>query len=285
MTRSVTTSARCSVTNTTAPVPVPPIDGGGRQMMGQLAVPPGMVDELVEEALVWCSQHGLVVGDRNHPAGSAFETTYREWKVEQDWNESRSFDTAYLGSVTPQSTVTKEDQANIKTGTSKDDASDHSAKRSSDVNAAPTSPRTRKETNRSEIPSVSDLNVPGTTTTPATSSPVDVEEATLVFEKMPEPTYDYPIGSDEDATPTLIHRVVKEGISEETIPTRTLYHTGKFAIAGFDESDEQEELKTFEGFTEKAYHSFQRLKSHMANKSKLLQLVERTCAKAMETED
>ncbi|TVU51776.1 hypothetical protein EJB05_03220 [Eragrostis curvula] len=26
-----------------------------------------MVDELVEEALVWCSQHGLVVGDKNHP--------------------------------------------------------------------------------------------------------------------------------------------------------------------------------------------------------------------------
>ncbi|TVU51778.1 hypothetical protein EJB05_03222 [Eragrostis curvula] len=25
-----------------------------------------MVDELVEEALVWCSQHGLVVGDKNH---------------------------------------------------------------------------------------------------------------------------------------------------------------------------------------------------------------------------
>jgi hypothetical protein len=30
-------------------------------------VPPALVDELVEEALVWCSQHGLVVGDKNHP--------------------------------------------------------------------------------------------------------------------------------------------------------------------------------------------------------------------------
>ncbi|GJN13437.1 hypothetical protein PR202_gb00140 [Eleusine coracana subsp. coracana] len=45
------------------------MDSGGRQME-QLAVPSRMVDELVEEALVWCSQHGLVVGDRNHPVRS-----------------------------------------------------------------------------------------------------------------------------------------------------------------------------------------------------------------------
>ena len=48
-----------------APEPVPG-EGRGR-MSEQLAVPPAMVDELVEEALVWCSQHGLVVGDKNHP--------------------------------------------------------------------------------------------------------------------------------------------------------------------------------------------------------------------------
>ena len=61
-----TTWARCVVaTSTMAPEPVPG-EGRGR-MSEQLAVPPAMVDELVEEALVWCSQHGLVVGDKNHP--------------------------------------------------------------------------------------------------------------------------------------------------------------------------------------------------------------------------
>ncbi|KAG2620310.1 glutathione synthetase, chloroplastic-like isoform X1 [Panicum virgatum] len=66
-TATKTTSARCAVAGswTTAPEPVP-VERRGR-MSEQLAVPPGMVDELVEEALVWCSQHGLVVGDKNHP--------------------------------------------------------------------------------------------------------------------------------------------------------------------------------------------------------------------------
>lgn len=55
--------ARCAVLGAAA---APTVAGGGRRAE-QLAVPPRMVDELVEEALVWCSQHGLVVGDKNHP--------------------------------------------------------------------------------------------------------------------------------------------------------------------------------------------------------------------------
>ncbi|KAL6641674.1 hypothetical protein ACP70R_019855 [Stipagrostis hirtigluma subsp. patula] len=59
--------SRCAVLGSTAaPAPVLAVEGGGRRLE-QLAVPPRMVDELVEEALVWCSQHGLVVGDKNHP--------------------------------------------------------------------------------------------------------------------------------------------------------------------------------------------------------------------------
>ncbi|KAF7110709.1 hypothetical protein CFC21_110792 [Triticum aestivum] len=57
---------RCGVVGTAAPV-VATAEGDDRRRFGQLAVPQGLVDELVEEALVWCSQHGLVVGDKNHP--------------------------------------------------------------------------------------------------------------------------------------------------------------------------------------------------------------------------
>ncbi|CAL4899835.1 unnamed protein product [Urochloa decumbens] len=60
--------ARCAVVGSSiiaAPEAAPLEDRGRRSE--QLAVPTGMVDELVEEALVWCSQHGLIVGDRNHP--------------------------------------------------------------------------------------------------------------------------------------------------------------------------------------------------------------------------
>ncbi|CAL4892672.1 unnamed protein product [Urochloa decumbens] len=59
---------RCAVVGSSiiAAPEAAPLEGSGRRSE-QLAVPPGMVDELVEEALVWCSQHGLVVGDRNHP--------------------------------------------------------------------------------------------------------------------------------------------------------------------------------------------------------------------------
>ena len=44
----------------------------GRRSSEQLALPPELVDELVEEALVWCSQHGLIVGDKNHPVKSHY---------------------------------------------------------------------------------------------------------------------------------------------------------------------------------------------------------------------
>ncbi|KAM0846789.1 hypothetical protein ACQ4PT_055443 [Festuca glaucescens] len=57
---------RCAVVGTATPKAETARGGGGRSE--QLAVPPRLVDELVEEALVWCSQHGLVVGDKNHPA-------------------------------------------------------------------------------------------------------------------------------------------------------------------------------------------------------------------------
>ncbi|XP_048543357.1 glutathione synthetase, chloroplastic-like isoform X2 [Triticum urartu] len=57
---------RCGVVGTAAPV-VATAEGDDGRRFGQLAAPPGLVDELVEEALVWCSQHGLVVGDKNHP--------------------------------------------------------------------------------------------------------------------------------------------------------------------------------------------------------------------------
>uniref|UniRef100_A0A0E0RFN2 Glutathione synthetase n=1 Tax=Oryza rufipogon TaxID=4529 RepID=A0A0E0RFN2_ORYRU len=59
--------ARCAAAVGTA---APKVEGGGRRSseQGQLAVAPArLVDELVEEALVWSSQHGLVVGDKNHP--------------------------------------------------------------------------------------------------------------------------------------------------------------------------------------------------------------------------
>ena len=56
---------RGGVVGTAAPV-VATAEGDERRFE-QLAVPPELVDELVEEALVWCSQHGLVVGDKNHP--------------------------------------------------------------------------------------------------------------------------------------------------------------------------------------------------------------------------
>uniref|UniRef100_A0A0D9XYB6 Glutathione synthetase n=1 Tax=Leersia perrieri TaxID=77586 RepID=A0A0D9XYB6_9ORYZ len=71
--------ARCAVagaaqTAAVSPVPAKPKagEGGGvrRPEQRQLAVPAPekrLVDELVEEALVWSSQHGLVVGDKNHP--------------------------------------------------------------------------------------------------------------------------------------------------------------------------------------------------------------------------
>ena len=58
--------ARCAVVGTATPA-TETAPGGGARRSGQLAVPPGLVDDLVEEALVWCSQHGLVVGDKNHP--------------------------------------------------------------------------------------------------------------------------------------------------------------------------------------------------------------------------
>lgn len=57
--------ARCAVVGT-ATTATETAGSGGRRSE-QLAVPPGLVDRLVEEALVWCSQHGLVVGDKNHP--------------------------------------------------------------------------------------------------------------------------------------------------------------------------------------------------------------------------
>lgn len=69
---SVTTAmtaapARCAVVGSPTAAPeAPPVEARGR-ISEQLAAPPGMLDELVEEALVWCSQHGLVVGDKNHP--------------------------------------------------------------------------------------------------------------------------------------------------------------------------------------------------------------------------
>ena len=59
--------ARCAVVGTATPAAETASGGGAPRRSGQLAVPPGLVDELVEEALVWCSQHGLVVGDKNHP--------------------------------------------------------------------------------------------------------------------------------------------------------------------------------------------------------------------------
>jgi hypothetical protein len=59
--------ARCAVVGSPTAAPeAPPVEARGR-ISEQLAAPPGMLDELVEEALVWCSQHGLVVGDKNHP--------------------------------------------------------------------------------------------------------------------------------------------------------------------------------------------------------------------------
>ncbi|KAM3193318.1 hypothetical protein ACQJBY_070113 [Aegilops geniculata] len=57
--------ARCTAVGTAAPVAA--TAEGDERRFEQLAVPPELVDELVEEALVWCSQHGLVVGDKNHP--------------------------------------------------------------------------------------------------------------------------------------------------------------------------------------------------------------------------
>ena len=67
-TTAATSPARCAVARSTAAVPQAAAEEGrGRRSSGQLAVPPALVDELVEEALVWCSQHGLVVGDKNHP--------------------------------------------------------------------------------------------------------------------------------------------------------------------------------------------------------------------------
>ncbi|CAM0912324.1 unnamed protein product [Alopecurus aequalis] len=57
--------ARCAVVGTGTSTAE--TAAGGARRSEQLAVPPGLVDELVEEALVWCSQHGLVVGDKNHP--------------------------------------------------------------------------------------------------------------------------------------------------------------------------------------------------------------------------
>lgn len=66
-TKTTLPPARCALVGTPAPATV---DGGvgiGRRSAEQLAAPPRLVDELVEEALVWCSQHGLVVGDKNHP--------------------------------------------------------------------------------------------------------------------------------------------------------------------------------------------------------------------------
>ena len=57
--------ARCAVVGTATLSAE--VAGGGARRSEQLAVPPGLVDQLVEEALVWCSQHGLVVGDKNHP--------------------------------------------------------------------------------------------------------------------------------------------------------------------------------------------------------------------------
>ncbi|VAI79476.1 unnamed protein product [Triticum turgidum subsp. durum] len=57
---------RGGVVGTAAPV-VATAEGDDGRRFGQLAAPSGLVDELVEEALVWCSQHGLVVGDKNHP--------------------------------------------------------------------------------------------------------------------------------------------------------------------------------------------------------------------------
>ncbi|VAI91520.1 unnamed protein product [Triticum turgidum subsp. durum] len=56
----------CGVVGTAAPV-VATAEGDDGRWFRQLAVPQGLVDDLVEEALVWCSQHGLVVGEKNHP--------------------------------------------------------------------------------------------------------------------------------------------------------------------------------------------------------------------------
>ncbi|GJN13396.1 hypothetical protein PR202_gb00090 [Eleusine coracana subsp. coracana] len=156
----------------------------------------------------------------------------------------------------PQSSVPERDQSAPKDSTSKNDVSDHSAKKPSDSNAAPKSGQAFKETSKSKIPTVPDLNVPETTAASGTPASAETEEPSLVFERMPGPSYEYPIGPDENNALTPIHRVVKEGIAEEA-PARSVYHVGKFAIAGFDESTEQAELKTFEEYTEKAYHSFQ----------------------------
>ncbi|KAL6905846.1 hypothetical protein ACP4OV_003447 [Aristida adscensionis] len=58
--------ARCAVAGAAATAAAVAVERGGRRSE-QLAAAPELVEQLVEEALVWCSQHGLVVGDKNHP--------------------------------------------------------------------------------------------------------------------------------------------------------------------------------------------------------------------------
>lgn len=73
---TLTTRSRrtwCAVIVGSTAVPEASTEEGRRgRRSEQLALPPELVDELVEEALVWCSQHGLVVGDKNHPVKSHY---------------------------------------------------------------------------------------------------------------------------------------------------------------------------------------------------------------------
>ena len=120
--------------------------------------------------------------------------------------------------VLAQSPVPEKAQETPQAESSKDDVPDHSAKKPSDLKSAPES--TQPEDNQAKSANILDLNKSEMATgadTPASSGP---EEPSLVFESMPEPTYVYPIGPEENVTPTPIHRVGREGAPEQPTPTR-----------------------------------------------------------------
>ena len=108
----------------------------------------------------------------------------------------RSSERSSFEEVPAQSLVLKKDQETPHVGSSRDDVPDHLAEKPSDLKSAPES--TQPEDNQAKSHNVLDLNNSEMATgadTPATTEP---EEPSLVFESMPEPTYEYPIGPEEN---------------------------------------------------------------------------------------
>ncbi|KAK3160947.1 hypothetical protein QOZ80_1BG0068990 [Eleusine coracana subsp. coracana] len=173
----------------------------------------------------------------------------------------RALGSASSRSTTPENINPEEGNSETESKMPQDDAPSHLAKKSSDSRAPPPPSGTNDGHDAIKDSPMPDLNSPAMDSNPEASVPKDTGEPSLIFEKMTEPTYDYPIGPEPDEAVIPIHRVVREGVEEEPEFARVIYHIGKHAIAVFDEAHEQEELKIFEELTQKAFHLFQELAS------------------------